>query len=70
MAGISFDNIRVGSRYRLINYGERYEFVVDKNLGSNNYRFKDIHSLEYYELNDLIRFGKGNDFEIRDLREG
>jgi hypothetical protein len=69
MAGISFDNIRVGSRYRLVNYGETFEFVVEKTLGNNNFKFKDLYSLEYYELNDLIRFGKGKDFEIRDLRD-
>ena len=66
MSGLSFDVLRVGKKYRLINYGDRYEFVIEKIL-LHDFRVKDLHTMERYLLKDLIRFGKGKDFEIRDL---
>ena len=67
MKGISFDNIRVGRRYRLVNFSEIYEFVVEKHLGNDNFDLKDLHTLEPYQLQDLIRYGRGDDFEIREF---
>jgi len=66
MAGLSFDVLRVGKRYSLINYGDRYEFEIEKIL-INDFKVKDIHTLERYLLKDVLKFGKGNDFEIREL---
>jgi hypothetical protein len=66
MAGLSFDVLRVGKRYYLINYGDRYEFEVEKIL-VNDFKVKDIHTLERYFLKDVLKFGTGKDFEIRDL---
>ncbi len=67
MQGISFDNIRVGRRYRMVNFSETYEFVVEKNLGNDNFDLKDIHTLEPYRLQELIQYGRGEDFEIREF---
>lgn len=69
MAGLSFDVLRVGKRYRLVNFGERYEFEIEKVLLNNDFKVKDIHTLERYNLKDAYKFGKGKDFEIRDLGE-
>lgn len=66
MAGLSFDVLRVGKRYSLINYGDKYEFEIEKIL-INDFKVKDIHTLERYLLKDVLKFGKGNDFEIREL---
>jgi hypothetical protein len=66
MAGLSFDVLRVGHRYYLVNHGERYEFQIEK-IMNNDFKVKDIHTLERYLLKDVLKFGKGNDFEIRDL---
>jgi hypothetical protein len=66
MAGLSFDVLRVGKRYSLVNYGDRYEFEIEKIL-LNDFRVKDIHTLERYLLKDVLKFGKGKDFEIREL---
>ncbi len=68
MSGISFETIRVGNRYRLKNFDEVFEFEVLERLSNVNYRVKDLHTLEQYEIDDLIRWGKGKDFEIRDMR--
>lgn len=69
MAGLSMDVLRVGKKYRLINFRERYEFIIEEVLMDRNFKLKDIHTLERMQMSDLIRFGKGPDFEIRELEE-
>lgn len=67
MKGLAFDVLRVGKKYKLINYGEVNEFVVENILGNGDFKVKNIHTLERYLLKDLIKFGQGKDFEIREL---
>lgn len=67
MKGISIDVIRLNKKYRLLNFGDVYEFEVMEFLNSNNFKLKDINTLEYYELAELTAFGKGKDFEIREI---
>ncbi len=66
-AGLSFDVLRVGKRYRLTNYGDRYDFIIESILANGDFRVKDIHTLERYLLKDTLKFGKGNDFHLEDL---
>jgi hypothetical protein len=65
--GLSFDVLRNGKKYRLVNHGEQFDFVIEYILANGDFKVKDIHTLERYLLKDLLKFGKGNDFEIRDL---
>jgi hypothetical protein len=67
MAGLSFDVLRVGKRYYLVNYGDRYEFEVETILLNEDFKVKDIHTLERYQLKEVLKFGRGRDFEIREL---
>jgi hypothetical protein len=67
MAGLSFDVLRNGKKYRLVNHGERFDFIIEYILPDGNFRVKDLHTLERYLLLDLIKFGRGKDFEIREL---
>ncbi|MBA4145626.1 MAG: hypothetical protein DI539_25200 [Flavobacterium psychrophilum] len=67
MAGLSFDVLRVGKKYSLVNFGDRYEFVIEKILVNGDFKVKDLTTLERYLLKDTIKFGKGNDFEIREI---
>jgi hypothetical protein len=69
MKGLSFDVLRMGKRYRLLNYGEYHDFVIDEILANGDFKVKDIYTLEKYFLKDLIQFGKGADFEIRELEQ-
>jgi hypothetical protein len=69
MAGLSMDVLRVGKKYSLVNFRERYEFIIEEIQANRNFKLKDLHTLERMSMNDLIRFGKGPDFEIRDLGE-
>ncbi|MEQ8245656.1 hypothetical protein [Fulvivirga sp.] len=67
MKGISLNVIRLNKKYRLKNYGDTYEFEVMEFLSSENFKLKDINTLEYYELAELTAFGRGKDFEIREI---
>ncbi len=67
MAGLSFDVLRVGKRYRLVNYGDKYEFVIESITASGDFQVKDLLTLERFKLKDVIKFGKGKDFEIREI---
>jgi hypothetical protein len=67
MAGLSFDVLRVGKKYRLLNFGDRYEFEIERIIGNGDFKVKDLNTLERFLLKDTIKFGKGKDFEIREL---
>ena len=67
MAGLSFDVLRVGKKYRLLSFGDRYEFEIERIIGNGDFKVKDLHTLERFLLKDTIKFGKGKDFEIREL---
>jgi hypothetical protein len=69
MAGLSFDVLRNGKKYSLINHGERYDFVIEHILVNGDFKVKDLHTLERYHLKDLIKFGRGKDFEILEIHD-
>ena len=63
----SFNNLRVGKNFRLINYGEVSEFEVLEIFNDGDCKLKDVNTLENYQLFDLIRFGRGEDFDITNI---
>lgn len=67
MKGLAFSSMRVGKNYRLINFSEKSEFTMIEVIGRNDYKLRDIHTLEYYKMSDLTLFGKGEDFELREI---
>ena len=67
MAGLSFDVLRVGKRYRLTNYGDRYDFIIESIMANGDFKVKDIHTLERYFFKDVLKFGKGRDFHLDEL---
>ena len=67
MAGLSFDLLRVGKRYSLVNHGDRYEFIIESILANGDFKVKDIHTLERYLLKDTLKFGTGSDFRLDEL---
>ncbi|CAD5282213.1 MULTISPECIES: hypothetical protein [unclassified Imperialibacter] len=62
--GIAFNSLRVGKKYRLVNYREVFDFELMEIVDRHEFRLKDIHTLEEYFMSDLLRFGRGNDFSI------
>lgn len=67
MAGISFDVLRTGKRYRLTNNREQHEFIVESILANGDCRIKDLLTLERYNLKDLIKYGKGKDYLLEEI---
>ena len=67
MAGLSFGVLRNGKKYRLINYGEKHEFVIETMLTNGDFKLKDLHTFERYTLKELIAYGKGKDFILEEL---
>jgi len=67
MAGLSFDVLRTGKKYRLTNFGERHDFIIEHILANGDFKVKDIHTLERYHLKELLNFGRGKDFLLEDI---
>lgn len=67
MTGLSFDVLRVGKKYRLTNYGDRYEFVIERILVNGDFKVKDLHTLERFNLKEAIQFGQGKDFYLEEI---
>jgi hypothetical protein len=61
---MSFDSLRVGKKYVLKNLGEKNEFVVQERKNNDDFIVKDIYSLEIYSLKDLVKYGKGKDYDL------
>ena len=67
MAGLSFNVLRTGKKYRLINFGEKHEFEIENILTNGDFKVKDLLTLERYHLNELIAYGKGSDYRLEEI---
>ena len=63
---LSIDNLRKGYSYSLTNYGEQIEFEVIE-FTEKDYLVKNTDTLEEFHLNELIKYGLGKDYELKDL---
>lgn len=64
---ISIDNLRKGKKYRLKNYGEEFEFQVIEMPEDGVYKVKDLTTLDTYMLHELVKYGKGKDYDLDEL---
>ena len=64
---MSIDNMRVGKRYFIRNFGETTSFLVMESSGLNDFQVKDLLSLEIYLFGNLIQYGIGEDFELYEI---
>jgi hypothetical protein len=69
MAGLSFDVLRTGKKYRLVNYGETHEFIIEHILANGDFKVKDLLTLERYRLKELIHYGRGKDFLLEEIEK-
>jgi hypothetical protein len=67
MSTLSFNSLRVGKKYRLVNHGEKHEFEIERALGQGDFKVKDLLTLERYRLKELVHYGKGKDFDLEEL---
>jgi len=66
---IALDTIRTGKRYFLRNYGEVSKFEVIDIMDIGDFKVKDILTLEIFQFSDLIRYGKGDDYDLQEIPE-
>ncbi len=64
---ISIDTVRIGKKYKLINNHDITEFQVIERLSNSNFLIKDLTSLDVYEFENLVQFGKGSDYSLEEL---
>lgn len=65
---IALDNLRVGRVYRLINQGEIRKIEIISRLSDDNFKIKDLDTLEYYTIHELLQWGKGKDYDLDEIR--
>lgn len=63
----AFDIMRTGKKYRLINYGDLYEFEVLNILDSGDFVLKTLDTLEEFRLSEIIDFGVSKDFSFEEI---
>ena len=64
---ISFDTLRTGKRYVLKNYGEEFAFDVIE-ITDQDILVKDTLTLEIYVIGDLVKYGRGKDYDLQELQ--
>lgn len=65
---LALDNLRVGRIYTLVNQGEVRKIEVMARISGENFLIKDLDTLEYYTLFELLQWGKGKDYDLEELR--
>lgn len=65
----SFDTLRVGHVYQITNHGETLRFVLMEIRSDSVFMVKDMATLEVFNLFDLLRYGKGKDFDLIEFDE-
>jgi len=61
------DTVRTGKKYFFRNYGEELHFVVLEIIHDTEFKVKDLLTLETYYFSDLIKYGRGNDYELIEM---
>jgi len=63
------DNLRVGRTYQLTNMGEKRKIFILSKITDDNYQIKDLDTTEVYTLEELLRWGRGKDYDLDDWIE-
>ena len=64
---IALDNLRVGRKYLLVNQGEIRKLEIITRLRGENFKVKDLDTLEYYTIEELLQWGRGKDYDLDEL---
>ena len=63
----SFDTLRVGHQYIMINLGVQVSFIILERMEESEFMVKDLETLEKFRLSDLIKYGIGKDYELTEI---
>lgn len=64
---LSLDNLRVGRKYELTNMGETRQLEIIARLRGTNFKVKDLDTLEFYTIEELLQWGTGKDYDIDEI---
>ncbi|WP_339703299.1 hypothetical protein [Algoriphagus aquimarinus] len=64
---IALDNLRIGRKYQLVNMGEVRQLEIIDRLRGTNFKVKDLDTLEFYTIEELLQWGKGKDYDIDEI---
>ncbi|MDR7128311.1 hypothetical protein J2X69_000639 [Algoriphagus sp. 4150] len=64
---IALDNLRVGRKYQLVNMGEIRQVEIISRIRGTNFKVKDLDTLEYYTIEELLQWGIGKDYDIDEI---
>jgi hypothetical protein len=64
---IALDNLRVGRKYLLVNQGEIRKLEIITRLRGENFKVKDLDTLEFYTIEELLQWGRGKDYDLDEL---
>jgi hypothetical protein len=67
MEGLSVNVLRTGKKYRLTNFGEKHEFVIENILSNGDFKVKNLLTLERYYFKELTNYGKGKDYFLEEI---
>lgn len=65
---IALDNLRVGRVYRFVNQGEVRMIEIMSRLSGDNFKIKDLDTLEFYTIHELLQWGIGKDYDLEEFR--
>lgn len=65
---MALTNLRVGRVYRLVNMGEERFIEIMAYINDENFKVKDLATLEFYTIEELLRWGKGKDYDLDEIR--
>lgn len=63
----SFDTLRVGHKYEMINLGVKVSFIILERKEESDFLVKDLETLEIFRLTDLIKYGLGKDYDLYEI---
>jgi hypothetical protein len=63
----SFDTLRVGHKYEMVNLGVKVSFIILERKEEMDFMVKDLETLEIFMLTDLIKYGMGGDYALNEI---
>ena len=52
----------------MVNQGEVRKLEIMARLHGDNFKVKDLETLEYYTIEELLQWGKGKDYDLDEIR--
>ena len=64
---LALSNLRKNHNYTLTNDGITTTFVVTEVLGTENYKAKNLETLDIFETRELTQYGISKDYNLEEL---